>query len=116
MNSNIEKPVVTIGLPVYNGERTIKKSLNSIIEQTFNDFQVIISDNNSTDNTGRICQEYSKNYPKITFFQQNENIGPLNNFKFVLDSASSEYFVWLSADDVWEPTFLEKNINILQIG
>jgi len=113
MCPNIEKPVITIGLPVYNGEKTIKKTLNSIIEQTFTDFQVIISDNNSSDNTERICQEFSKKNSKITYIRQNENKGPLYNFKFVLNSANSKYFVWLAADDWWEPTFLEKNVSVL---
>jgi glycosyltransferase involved in cell wall biosynthesis len=108
-----DKEKITIGLPVYNGEKTIKKTLNSILEQTFTDFQVIISDNNSTDNTAKICQEYSKKNSKITYFQQNENIGSLPNFKFVLNSANSEYFIWIAADDWWEPTFLEKNVSVL---
>ena len=113
MESNVEKAVITIGLPVYNGEKTIKNTLNSILEQTFTDYQVIISDNNSTDNTAKICQEYSKKNSRITYFRQNENIGILNNFNYVLNYANSEYFVWLAADDWWEPTFLEKNISVL---
>ena len=113
MCSNVEKPDITIGLPVYNAEKTIKKTLNSIMEQTFTNFQVIISDNNSTDNTERICQEYSKKRINITYIKQNENIGLLNNFKFVLNFTNSEYFVWVAHDDWWEPTFLEKNVAAL---
>ena len=109
----LEKSRITIGLPVFNGERTIKKTLDSITSQTFTDFQVIISDNNSTDNTPILCDEYSKNNSKIKYFRQKKNIGPLNNFKFVLNHANSEYFVWLAADDWWEPTFLERNTSIL---
>lgn len=111
----LEKSRVTIGLPVFNGERTIKKTLDSITSQTFADFQVIISDNNSTDNTPTICKEYSEKNSEIKYFRQNENIGVLNNFKFVLNHANSEYFVWLSSDDWWEPTFLEKNISVLDL-
>lgn len=110
----VHKSKITIGIPVFNGEKSIKKTLDSIVQQTFTDFHVIISDNHSTDNTEKICKEYSKKYFNIEYYRQNENKGPLTNFKFVLDSANSEYFVWLAADDWWEPTFLEKNINILQ--
>jgi len=114
-NIKNEEATVIIGLPVYNGERTIEKTLNSIVKQTFTDFKVIISDNHSTDTTSEICKEFSKKYPKITYFQQNENKGPLFNFTFVLNSANSEYFVWIAADDWWEPTFLEKNIKVLNV-
>lgn len=113
-NTHIENSIVTIGLPVHNGEETIKKTLDSIMTQTFTDFQLIISDNCSTDNTAKICEEYSNNKYKITYFRQKKKICTLENFKFILDSTNSKYFVWLAADDWWNPRFLEKNINILQ--
>lgn len=104
---------ITIGLPVYNGEKTIRKSLQSIISQTFTDFVLIISDNGSTDTTQDICKEFVKHDKRILFFRQNKNMGGLWNFEYLLNSAKTEYFVWIAADDFWEPTFLEKNINIL---
>jgi len=110
----MKHPKICIGLAVYNGEKTIKKTLNSILEQTFTDFEVIISDNNSSDKTQKICQEHSNKYFNIKYFKQEKNIGGFNNFKFVLNSANSEYFVWLAADDWWEPTFLEKNVSALE--
>ena len=113
MDSNKKSPVIAIGLPVYNEEKTLKKTLDSIMRQTFVDFEVIISDNNSTDNTEKICQEYSEENSKIQYFRQDKNIGILENWKFVLDKANSKYFVWIAADDWWESSFLEKNVSSL---
>ena len=110
----LKKPKITIGLPVFNGEKTIVKTLNSISDQTFTDFKVIISDNNSTDRTGEICREYVKKNPNTTYVKQERNVGPLNNFKFVLSKADSKYFIWLAADDWWDASFLEKNVSALE--
>jgi glycosyltransferase involved in cell wall biosynthesis len=104
---------VIIGLPVYNGEKTIHKTINSILSQTFQDFVLLISDNFSTDSTNLICKEFEKNDKRIQYVLQKKNIGWLNNFLFLLNQANSKYFVWIASDDFWEPTFLEKNIRIL---
>lgn len=74
---------------------------------------MIISDNGSTDNTQTICEEFVKHDKRITYFRQNKNMGGLWNFEFLLNSAKTDYFVWIAADDFWAPTFLEKNIHIL---
>lgn len=104
---------VTVGIPVYNGEKSIKKAIDSVLNQTFMDFEIIISDNASTDSTKEICEEYSKNNDEITYIRQKKNLGYIKNFLYTLNYTESKYFVWLSADDFWEPTFLEKNISIL---
>ncbi len=104
---------ITIGLPVYNGEKTIRESLQSVVSQTFADFVLIISDNNSTDNTQSICEEFVKCDKRIMYFRQNKNMGGLWNLEYLLNSAKTKYFVWLAADDFWASTFLEKNIHIL---
>lgn len=104
---------VTIGIPVYNGEKSIKKAIDSVLIQTFRDFEIIISDNASTDLTKEICEQYSQNDKRITYIRQKKNLGYIENFRFILNCAKSPYFVWLSADDFWESTFLEKNIEIL---
>ena len=108
MNSKI-----TIGLAVFNGELFLKKRIENILEQTFQDFDIIVSDNNSDDNTSKICEEYQKNYEKIKYFKQKKNLGWLKNFKFILDNAKSEYFIWTSVNDIWENNFLEKNYEVL---
>lgn len=104
---------ITIGLPTHNSEKTIKKSIDSILSQTHEEYVLLISDNASTDSTSMICKEYVKNDKRIQYVQQKENIGWLNNFLFLLDHSDSLYFVWIASDDFWEPTFLEKNIQIL---
>jgi len=74
MSSNIEKPIVTIGLPVNNGEKFINKCLNSILDQTRTDFRLIISDNASEDKTAEICKEFMKKDPRIKYFKQEKNL------------------------------------------
>lgn len=100
-------------MPVYNGEKYIKQAIDSALAQTFTDFELIISDNASTDQTESICREYEKLDKRITYIKQENNKGAKFNFPFVLSKAKSDYFVWLSYDDFWESTFLEKNVSIL---
>jgi len=106
-------PKVSIGLPVYNGEKFLKKRLDSILSQTLETFELIISDNASTDSTADICKEFASKDTRIHYFRQEYNIGPIRNFKYVLDKAQCDYFVWASVDDIWLPEFLEENIKIL---
>ena len=113
MVGNNIKSIITIGLPVYNGEQSIRKVLDSILCQTYPDFELIISDNASTDSTLAICEEYARNDKRIQIIKQKKNIGLFPNFEFVLNRAKNKYFVWISADDWWEPTFLEKNLFVL---
>ena len=107
-------PLVSVGIPVFNSEKFLYKRLDSVLSQTLTDFELIISDNASTDNTQKICEEYAKKDNRIRYIRQSENRGPVWNFNFVLNQARSKFFVWASADDFWEPTFLEKNIGILE--
>jgi len=112
MPANVSK--VTIGLPVYNGEATLRKVLDSILTQTFQDFILIISDNCSTDRTESICREYARNESRINYIRQSENIGAFKNFRFVLTLAESEYFSWAAADDLKSADFLQKNLDFLE--
>ena len=105
---------VSIGLPVYNGEDFLKYAIDSLLSQTFRDFEIIISDNASTDNTPKICQEYVLKDKRIRYIRQNNNMGALWNFNFVLKQSNKEYFIWVSSDDKLHPEFLEKNIDILE--
>lgn len=112
-STQIKSTKVSVGLPVYNGGKFIQRRLDSILNQTFTDFELIISDNASNDATSKICQEYIKKDKRIRYFRQNKNIGIVQNWNFVLQQAKYEYFVWASVDDLWNPNFLEKNIKIL---
>lgn len=101
------KPIVSIGMPVHNGERFIREAIDSLLEQTFTVFELIISDNASTDSTESICQRYSKQDQRIQYIRQQEDIGALRNFQFVLSKASGEYFMWAACDDKWDRNWIK---------
>jgi glycosyltransferase involved in cell wall biosynthesis len=100
------KPKVSIGMPVFNGEPFIREALDSLLAQSFIDFELIISDNASTDGTAAICQDYAANDKRISYVRQSSNIGPLANFQYVLDRAVGDYFMWAAADDRWSQDWL----------
>ena len=111
MNKKIK---VTIGIPVYNSERSIKRRIEEICSQTFQDFVIVISDNASTDKTRHICEEFSKEDERISIFHQEKNRGQYWNFNFILSKANTEYFVMATGDDIWSKNFLEKNVEFLE--
>jgi glycosyltransferase involved in cell wall biosynthesis len=106
----VMKPRVTIGLPVYNGEEILPDAIESVLLQSFKEFVVIISDNASTDNTEKICEEFLSKDSRIKYIRQEKNLGPVGNFNFVKDQADTEYFIWLACDDRWEKDFLENAV------
>jgi glycosyltransferase involved in cell wall biosynthesis len=106
-------PVITVGMPVYNGEKYISQAIDSILSQTFDDFSLIISDNYSTDNTEEICREYANKDPRIIYIKQEKNLGAPLNWNFVFNQCKGQYFKWASSNDVCHPQFLEKCKEIL---
>lgn len=92
------KPLVSIGMPVYNGEKYIRQALDSLLAQDYGHFELIISDNASTDGTPEICREYAARDSRIAYYRNQENMGAAWNFKRVLDLAAGEYFMWLPHD------------------
>lgn len=104
-------PVVSIGIPVYNGELHLREALDSLLAQSYKNFEIIISDNHSTDTTQEICSEYMSNDSRIRYVRQNENIGAAKNYKYVFDEAVGKYFMWAAHDDVWASNWLEVLIN-----
>ena len=112
--NDVRTPVITIGMPVYNGEQQIRGALDSILDQTFRDFVVIISDNGSNDGTGEICLEYAARDPRIRYVRQSGNRGASFNFRYVFDQSSTRYFMWAACDDVRSPDFLELNFRFLE--
>jgi len=105
-------PQVSIGLPVYNGAKFIQEALDSLLAQSFTNFELIISDNASTDESEAICQKYVARDLRIRYVRQTENLGAIANFKFVLDEAVGEYFMWAAADDVWDKQWIEELLSI----
>ncbi|MBU4353452.1 glycosyltransferase, partial [Candidatus Parcubacteria bacterium] len=85
---------VFIGMPAYNGERFIGEAIESLLNQSFSDFTLFISDDASTDGTQAICENYAKKDPRIICHRQEKNIGMFPNFKFLLDRANGDFFMW----------------------
>ncbi len=99
---------VSIGMPVYNGEKYIREALDTLLDQSFVDFDLLISDNASTDATESICLEYAERDARITYVRQQSNIGAAANFRYVLQHAAGKYFMWAAYDDRWSRDWLEK--------
>ena len=113
MQKNQNKPTVTIGLPVYNGSEWLNDCLLSLINQDYENIEIVIRDDCSTDDTRKICNHFVKKYDFIKFFKI-KNVGGLLNLKTILDEAESDYFVWASQDDLWEPDFISSLVNVLE--
>ena len=110
----LNKCKLTIGLVTYNGEKTLSRSLESLRRQNFNEFNLVISDNNSTDLTQNICESFSKKFKNFKYIRRKKNFGPINNFWFVMEQAKTEYFMWASDDDLWDKKFVQNLYNELE--
>lgn len=106
-------PKVSLGMPVYNGERFMCETLDSLLSQTFRDFELIISDNGSTDRTQQICREYAERDPRIRYYREEVNRGAGWNYNRVVDLARGVYFKWAAHDDLCAPTYLERSVEVL---
>ena len=109
-NSN---PRVSIGLAVYNGEQYLEQTIDSTLAQTFKDFELIISDNASTDRTEEICKTYMAKDNRIRYYRNEKNIGGANNENRTFSLSSGEYFRWAADDDVCAPELIAKCVEIL---
>lgn len=109
-----KESIITIGLPAYNGEKTISRTIDSILSQTITNFKLIISDDGSTDDTPKICREYEQKDERIKFIQKDEPHGWIWNFIFLAEKSKTKYFVWIANDDYWDSQFIEKNIEVLE--
>lgn len=101
------QPRVTIGLPVFNGEECLAQSLTALLEQSFQDFRLVISDNASTDRTALIATEIAASDPRVEYRRNDRNIGALANFNQLLLGCHTEYFMWAAHDDHWDTEFLK---------
>lgn len=108
------KPKVSLGMPVYNAQRFLREVIDSILAQTFTDFELIISDNGSTDETEAICLDYVRRDPRVQYHPNDRtNHGPGWNYNRTEALAQGEYFRWAAADDLLAPTLLEKCVTAL---
>lgn len=107
-------PLVSVGLPVYNGGKYLAEAIECILMQDFEDFELIISDNNSSDQTSEICDKYKKIDKRIRYVRLKKNIGMKLNFLNVLGLARAPYFMFATHDDLHEKAFMSKCIKVLQ--
>jgi len=108
-----DTPLVNIGVPVFNGQEKIEKALYSLLNQTYSNLQVIVSDNASTDNTRTICERICAQDERVFYVRQPVNLGPTANFNAVLDLAQGDYFMWLGHDDWLSERYIEACLKTL---
>src|SRR5271168_1127589 len=109
-----EGALVSIGLPVYNGENYLRLALESLLAQEYEHFELMISDNGSKDGTEAICREFAARDARIRYVRHAENRGSPWNFKYVVEQARGEYFLWAAHDDLWSPSFLGKCVERME--
>ncbi len=109
-----QSPIVSIGVPVYNSEKYLEETLQSLLAQGFQDFEIIISDNGSTDSTQEICLAYAERDDRIRYHRSETSYGPGWNYNHVFDLAKGTYFKWQAHDDLLAPDFLEKCVAVLE--
>ncbi|MPZ64365.1 MAG: glycosyltransferase [Pseudonocardiaceae bacterium] len=106
-------PRLSIGLPVYNGEQYLAEALDALLGQSYEDFELIISDNASTDGTADICRHYAAQDPRIRYIRQPHNIGAAPNHNVVFREARGELFKWASHDDLYGRELLRRCVEAL---
>jgi len=100
------KPLVSIGLFVYNGDKHIRQALDSLLTQDYPNFELVISDNASTDGTRDICLEYAERDKRVHYHRSEVNMGAVRNAEKVFELSSGEYFMWAAHDDYWDPAYI----------
>jgi glycosyltransferase involved in cell wall biosynthesis len=106
MATNRQTPAVSLAIPVYNGERFLARAVDACLAQDFEDFELVISDNGSTDLTPEICQDYAAKDPRVRVFRSERTISAWRNYNRVFDLSSGEYFKWIAHDDWMASEFL----------
>ena len=109
----MKDPKVSIGLPVYNGQKFIERTLESILNQDFDDFELIISDNASEDKTEYICRRYVQKDSRIRYSRNDVNVGAGENYNKVFKLAKGKYFKWAAHDDECHRTMLRRCVEVL---
>jgi glycosyltransferase involved in cell wall biosynthesis len=106
-------PAVSVGMPVFNGETYLEVAMNSVLAQSFDDLELIICDNASTDRTAEICQDYAARDRRIRYFRNPQNLGAAPNYNLAFSHARGRYFKWLAHDDRMTPSYLAKTVRVL---
>jgi glycosyltransferase involved in cell wall biosynthesis len=107
-------PLISIGLPVRNGARFLAEAIDSLLSQSYSNFELIISDNASSDETEAICRAYASKDERIRYYRSDHDVGLANNFNYLFIRARGIYFKWAAADDVHESDWLARCLEILE--
>src|SRR5438445_9254453 len=108
------QPKVSVGLPVYNGERYLQNALTSLLEQDFEDFELIVCDNASTDGTGEICRFFAQKDARIRYFRNETNIGLSANHNRTFELSTGQYFKWAAHDDDFPRAMLTRFVSVME--
>src|SRR4249919_3267459 len=106
-------PRVSVGMPVFNAERYLETALESILSQSYKDFELVVSDNASTDRTRQICEAHAAMDSRIKYVCNPQNYGVIHNFNNTFRLSSGEYFKWAASDDVCGRDYLRRAVEIL---
>ena len=112
--SAAEVPLVSVGVPVFNGEAFLEDAIRSVLAQTLGDLELILCDNASTDRTAEICRDYEGRDARVRYFRNPRNLGAAANYNLAFSHARGRYFKWLAHDDRMLPSFLAKTRRILE--
>ena len=110
---NINHELVSVGIPTYNRPNQLLRALNSVTNQQYKNIEIIISDNSSNTSSYEKIKTQLQTNPNIRYYKQNNNIGSINNFKFVLEKSTGKYFMWVADDDFLEPYFINECLDKL---
>ena len=113
MSAGTSKPRVSIGMPVYNRDKYVGQSIEAHLNQTFTDFELILTDNCSTDRSEEICRSYAEKDPRVKYFRNPRNLGAAGNYRRCWELCTGEYFRWNPSDDFISPNVLERAVEIL---
>lgn len=107
---------ISVGMPVYNGEKSLERALAGVLGQTHHYLRLIISDNASTDGTWKLLEKWAAQDRRISLHRHEENIGGIENFRYLLRAADTEYFLWHAHDDWLAPNYIEELLGILELS
>jgi len=114
VTTSARAPLVSVGVPVFNGARFLPRALDALLAQHWPSLEIIISDNASTDGTSAIADQYAARDPRVRVLRWPANVGVSRNFSRVLEEASGEYFMWAACDDWWSPAFVPSLVGALE--
>ncbi len=109
-----DPPTVSVGMPVYNGEPYIQQAIESILDQDFDDFELVICDNASQDSTEAVVRDYMQKDDRIRYFRNEKNIGASDNYNAVFKHSRGRYFKWASSNDYCDQGFLRQCVEALE--